>query len=63
MIYIIKQAGLYQNKVNSSLISNCNCKMGYWTMHKPFISPGAPNDFLAIIEQVWVGYEELCKII
>ena len=29
MIYIIKQAGLYQNKVNSSLISNCNCKMGY----------------------------------
>ena len=27
MIYIIKQAGLYQNKVNSSLISICNCKM------------------------------------
>ena len=32
MIYIIKQAGLYQNKVNSSLISNCNCKMGYSTV-------------------------------
>ena len=31
MIYIIKQGGLYQNKVNSSLISNCNCKMGYST--------------------------------
>ena len=29
MIYIIKQAGLYQNKVNSSLVSNCKCKMGY----------------------------------
>ena len=32
MIYIklnIKQEGLYQNKVNSSLISTCNCKMGY----------------------------------
>ena len=34
-----------------------------WTMHKPFISPGAPNDFLAIIERVWVGYAEFCKII
>ena len=32
MIYIklnIKQEGLYQNNVNSSLISTCNCKMGY----------------------------------
>ena len=29
MIYIIKQDGLFQNKVNSSLVSNCNCKMGY----------------------------------
>ena len=29
MIYIIKHAGLYQNKVNSSLISIFNCKMGY----------------------------------
>ena len=29
MIYIIKQEGLYQNKVNSSLVSNCHCKMGY----------------------------------
>ena len=30
MIYIIKQEGLYQNKVNSSLVFTCNCKMGYW---------------------------------
>ena len=25
MIYIIKQEGLYQNKVNSSLVFTCNC--------------------------------------
>ena len=24
MIYIIEQEGLYQNKVNSSLVSTCN---------------------------------------
>ena len=29
MIYIIKQEGLYQNKVNSSLVFTCNFKMGY----------------------------------
>ena len=29
MIYIIKEEGLYQNKDNSSLVSNCNCKIGY----------------------------------
>ena len=29
MIYIKKQEGLYQNKVNSGLISTCNCKIGY----------------------------------
>ena len=28
MIYIKKQEGLYQNQVNSSLVSTCNCKMG-----------------------------------
>ena len=28
MIYIIKQEGLYQNKVNSSLVFTCNRKMG-----------------------------------
>ena len=26
MIYVIKQEGLYQNKVNSSLVFNGNCK-------------------------------------
>ena len=30
MIYIIKQEGLYQNKVNSSLASIHNCKMAYY---------------------------------
>ena len=29
MIYITKQEGLYQNKVNSILVSTGNCKMGY----------------------------------
>ena len=29
MIYIIKQEGMYQNKVNSGLVFTCNCKMGY----------------------------------
>ena len=27
---IKKQEGLYQNKVNSSPIFTCNCKMGYF---------------------------------
>ena len=35
MIYIIKQRGLYQNKVNSSLVSTCNCKMGYCNLVGP----------------------------
>ena len=30
MIYIIEQEGSYQNKVNSSLVCTCNCKMGYY---------------------------------
>ena len=29
MIYIIKQEGLYQNKVNSSLVFTSNYEMGY----------------------------------
>ena len=29
MIYITKQEGLYQNKVNSSLVFTGNCKMDY----------------------------------
>ena len=30
MIYIIKQEGLFQNKINSNLFSTCNCKMNYY---------------------------------
>ena len=30
LIYITKQEGLYQNKVNSSLASIHNCKMAYF---------------------------------
>ena len=38
MIYIIKQEGLYQNKVNSSLVFTGNCKMGYWSLwFSPFL--------------------------
>ena len=29
MFYITKQEGLYQNKVNFSLVSTCNCNMSY----------------------------------
>ena len=29
MIYTREQEGLYQNKVTSSLISTCSCKMAY----------------------------------
>ena len=29
IIQITKQDGLYQNKVNSSLVSRCNCKIDY----------------------------------
>ena len=29
MIYIIKQEEVYQNKVNSGLVSTCNCKIVY----------------------------------
>ena len=35
MIYIIKQEGSYQNKVNYSLVCTCNCKVGY---HRPHLS-------------------------
>ena len=29
MVNIIKEEGLYESKFNSSLVSTCNCKMGY----------------------------------
>ena len=35
LIYIIKQEGLYQNKVTFSLASIHNCKMAYWTTKSP----------------------------
>ena len=34
MIYIIKQEGLYQNKVNSSLVSNCNSVTVKWATRR-----------------------------
>ena len=41
MINIIKQEGLYKNKVNSSLVSNCNCK----TVYCPFPCSGDKEMF------------------
>ena len=38
MIYITKQEGLYQNKVNSSLVFTGNCKMDYWDKKKTSVS-------------------------
>ena len=35
LIYIIKQEGLYQNKVTFSLASIHNCKITYWTTKSP----------------------------
>ena len=35
LIYIIKQEGLYQNKVTLSLASIHNCKMADWTTQSP----------------------------
>ena len=32
MIYKTKQEALYQKKVNSSLVSTCNCKTDYWVI-------------------------------
>ena len=29
IIYIPKQEGLFQNKLNFNLVSTCNCKLGY----------------------------------
>jgi len=45
MIYIIKQEGLYQNKVNSSLVFTGNCKMGYY---RYIYLHGWQKDFMAV---------------
>ena len=46
MIYVIKQEGLYQNKVNSSLIFSRNCKMDHWKTIRKLI-----NTFCQLIVQ------------
>ena len=38
IMYTTKQEGLYQNKVNSSLFSNCNCKVAAIVKHFSYIS-------------------------
>ena len=34
MTYVIKQEGLYKNKVNSSLVYTCTCKMDNYQFKK-----------------------------
>ena len=42
LIYIIKQEGLYQNKVTLSLASIHNCKMGYFDINfSQILAPGS----------------------
>ena len=48
MIYVIKQEGLYQNKVNSSLIFSRNCKMDHWKTIRKLI-----NTFCQLIVQYY----------
>ena len=47
--YIIKQEGLYQSKVNSSLVSTYNCKMGYWSFR------GCVRDWVGIVSNWTMG--------
>ena len=46
MIYVIKQEGLYPNKVNSILIISRNCNMDYWKTIRKLI-----NTFCQLIPQ------------
>ena len=59
MIYIIKEEGLYQHKVNSSLVFTSNCKMGYlchsevfdWLAERRHITKHKPESGVASEEQ------------
>ena len=52
MAYVIKQEGLYQNKVNSSLVSICNCKMDYyWTRLRKY------RDQFVSVSQIYYSAE------
>ena len=54
MIYIIKQEGLYQNKVNFSLVFTGNCKMGYCPNLKKFFS--SKLDKFTLFTHSFVGW-------
>ena len=58
MIYIIKQEGLYQNKVNSSLVFTCNCKMGYW-VNLPSWNEIYRESKRTLIKIDWLTYRSL----
>lgn len=47
MIYMIKQEQLYENKVNSSLVSTCNFEMSYYScsaLHWEVLMGISPNN-------------------
>ena len=56
MIYIIKQEGLYQNKVNSILASIHNCKMAY-SPKAPAPHPNVPKDEVTVRLSIFTVYE------
>ena len=47
-VHVVKQEGLYQNKVSYSLISSCNCKIGY-----QYCYILVREDLLEVICQYW----------
>ena len=53
MIYTIKQEGLYQNKVNSCLISTWNCKVAYCYRNEKKLIDARKIGFLGLKFDVW----------
>ena len=56
LIHIIKQEGLYQNKVNFILASIHNCKMAY-SPKAPAPHPNVPKDEVTVRLSIFTVYE------
>ena len=54
MTYIIKQEGLYQNKVNANLVFTCNCKMGYYIL--------VMSEHLQYHSSTWAEYTQVMQL-
>ena len=52
MISITKQEGLYQNKVNSILVSTCNCKMSYRNLEMLAFDERRKLKYLSVAERL-----------